>query len=73
VLAASHLIDNEHPLMIANSDQYVDVDINDYVSKLSENKLDGLIMTMKANDPKWSFVGFDSNGNVNKVVEKEVI
>ncbi|WP_199103031.1 glycosyltransferase family 2 protein [Aquitalea sp. ASV11] len=73
VLAASHLIDNEDPLMIANSDQYVDVDINDYINKLNENKLDGLIMTMKANDPKWSFVGHNSTGHVDKVVEKEVI
>jgi hypothetical protein len=30
-------------------------------------------MTMKADDPKWSFVGFDANGRVNRVVEKQVI
>jgi hypothetical protein len=28
---------------------------------------------MWADDPKWSFVGFDNDGKVNKVVEKEVI
>ncbi|WP_197703919.1 hypothetical protein [Cohaesibacter sp. ES.047] len=39
----------------------------------AEGNLDGLIMTMKADDPKWSFVGFDAAGNVNCVVEKQVI
>jgi len=32
-----------------------------------------LIMTMHADDPKWSFVGLDSLGLVTKVVEKKVI
>lgn len=73
VLAAKSLIDNESPLMIANSDQYVDVDINNYLGSLREKSLDGLIMTMRANDPKWSFVGLDSFGGVTRVVEKEVI
>lgn len=73
VLGARDLIDNDDELMIANSDQYVDVDIDVYLSNLDKNKLDGLIMTMSANDPKWSFVGLDGNNFVNRVVEKEVI
>lgn len=73
VLKAKHLVDNDHPAMIVNSDQYCDVDINDYLQAMDDANADGLIMTMKADDPKWSFVGFDANGLVNKVVEKEVI
>lgn len=74
VLAASHLIDNDTPLMIANSDQYIDYSIDDYVATQSQKDLDGLIMTMTADDPKWSFVGFEENSCfVNRVVEKEVI
>ena len=30
-------------------------------------------MTMKANDPKWSYIGVDKNNEVYKVIEKEVI
>jgi len=30
-------------------------------------------MTMRADDPKWSFVDVDENGRVSRVVEKEVI
>lgn len=73
VYAARHLIDYDQQVMIANSDQYVDVDINAYLHAMNECDAAGLIMTMKASDPKWSFVGFDSQGHINRVVEKEVI
>lgn len=73
VLLAKEYINNEDELMIANSDQWVDIDINSYLELLSQQNLDGLIMTMWADDPKWSFIGFDENGYVNNVVEKKVI
>lgn len=71
VLLAEKYIDNNDELMIANSDQYVDMDINTYLKTLRNN--DGLIMTMPADDPKWSFIKYDSNGFVTMVREKEVI
>ncbi len=73
VYTAKDLIDNDHPVMIANSDQYVDMDINAYLQAMVEAGADGLIMTMEADDPKWSFVGFNEDGLINQVVEKEVI
>lgn len=73
VLAAKKLIDSDDSLMIANSDQYVDVDIDTYLSELERHELDGLIMTMWADDPKWSFVGMSESSLVTHVVEKEVI
>lgn len=73
VLLAERIIDNDRPLMIANCDQYIDANIDDYLAELDRRRLDGLIMTMKANDRKWSFVGFDGAGRVCRVVEKEVI
>jgi len=71
VLLAEKYINNDDALMIANSDQFVNIDINDYLS-FAKNK-DGLIMTMPASDPKWSFIKFDNNNNVTMVREKEVI
>ncbi|WP_070968047.1 glycosyltransferase family 2 protein [Vibrio sonorensis] len=73
VLKAEKFIDNDAPLMIANSDQYVDVSIDEYLSTMQSQSLDGLIMTMKADDPKWSFVGLSDDALVTRVVEKEVI
>ncbi len=71
VLLAAEEIDNEDELMIANSDQYVDIDINDYLGKMAG--VDGLIMTMPASDPKWSYVKYDKENLVTLVREKEVI
>ncbi len=73
VLLARKYIDNKDQLMMANSDQWVDININEYLTIISEGNVDGLIMTMKANDPKWSYVGFNNEGYVNNVVEKKVI
>ena len=73
VLFAKDFIDNDDALMIANSDQYIDVDINEYLDIIDNTNAEGLIMTMKANDPKWSYVGYDENYKINRVVEKEVI
>ncbi len=71
VLLAEKLIDSMDELMIANSDQYVAMDINQYLDAMKQH--DGLIMTMPANDPKWSFIKFDENGFITMVREKEVI
>lgn len=73
VLKAESLINNDTPLMIANSDQYIDIDINHYLDYMSTKKVEGLIMTMYANDPKWSFIEINEDDLVTKVVEKEVI
>lgn len=73
VLKAKDLINNDEPLMTANSDQYIDFDINDYLSVMDDKKLDGLIMTMKANNPKWSYAKTDKDGFVIETAEKKVI
>lgn len=71
VLLAEKYIDNEDPLMIANSDQFVDMDINGYLAAMGD--ADGLIMTMPNNHPKWSYIRYDEQGLVTLVREKEVI
>ncbi len=73
VLLAKELINNADPLMIANSDQWIDVDINNYLQKMEDSGADGLIMTMWADDSKWSFVRMDEKDKICEVVEKEVV
>jgi dTDP-glucose pyrophosphorylase len=73
VLLAKPFIDNGAPLMIGNSDQWVDIDINDYLDVMAAEDTDGLIMTMWADHPKWSYIRFDSEGGLCGVVEKEVV
>ena len=73
VLKAKDFINNDDPLMTANSDQWIDFDINEYLHTMAKQDLDGLIMTMKANDPKWSYAKTDKNGFVIETAEKKVI
>ncbi len=73
VRLAAELIGRERPLMIANSDQYVDVDINRYLAALDDPANDGLIMTFRSTHPKWSYCRMAGDGRVTEVAEKQVI
>ena len=75
VLSARTFIDNDAPLLMANSDQIVDVKINDFVDDCFTRGLDGSIMTFKDKDmnPKWSFAKIGPDQLVVSVKEKEPI
>jgi dTDP-glucose pyrophosphorylase len=73
VMLAEHAVDPNDVLVIANSDQWVDCDIESHLALLRREDLDGLIMTMTADDPKWSFVELNPDERVTNVVEKEVV
>ncbi len=75
VLFARKYINNDAPLIVANSDQIVDIDIVDFVNNAMSRKLDGSILTFidKYKDPKWSFAKIDQNNLVVEVREKKVI
>ncbi len=73
VLLAQDAIDADDVLVIANSDQWVDHTMDEHLALLRGRRLDGLIMTMTADDPKWSFVELDTVRQVTNVVEKEVV
>ena len=73
VLLARSIIDTASPLMMANSDQFVETDINEYLGAMDRSGSEGFIMTMKADHPQWSYLGFDASGRISRVVEKEVV
>lgn len=75
VLYARKYINNNDPLLIANSDQIVDMDIADFIDDCKDRELDGSILTFidKHQDPKWSFAKLDENQLVTEVKEKVVI
>jgi NDP-sugar pyrophosphorylase family protein len=75
VLYARKYINNDEPLLIANSDQIVDMDIADFIDDCSQRGLDGSILTFidEHRDPKWSFAKIDENNLVTEVKEKVVI
>jgi NDP-sugar pyrophosphorylase family protein len=73
VLLAKNFICNTEKLMIANCDQYVDVDINHYLSEASRPQIDGMVMTMEAKEEKWSYVQKNNHNYVTRIAEKLVI
>ena len=75
VLHARSLINNDLPLLIANSDQIIDIEISDFINDAKNRKLDGSIICFKDLElnPKWSFARIDSTGRVTEVQEKNAI
>ena len=72
-LLAKEYIDNDAPLVMANSDQFVEWDSNEFMYKMIEQKVDGGILTFTATHPKWSFAKVDEYGYVTEVAEKNPI
>jgi len=72
-LLAKEYIDNDQPLVMSNSDQFLEWDSNEFMYKMIEQKVDGGIATFTATHPKWSFVKVDEYGYVTEVAEKKPI
>ncbi len=72
-LLAKEFIDNDSPLVMANSDQFVEWDSNEFMYKMNETDCDGGIVTFKSTHPKWSFAKIDDSGFVTEVAEKNPI
>ena len=72
-LLAKEFIDNDNPLIMANSDQFVEWDSNEFMYKMIEQKVDGGILSFTATHPKWSFAKVDEAGFVTEVAEKNPI
>jgi len=72
-LLASELIDNNEPLLMANSDQIVDWNSNECLYAFGAEGVDGGILTFKATHPKWSYAKLGDDGLVDEVAEKNPI
>lgn len=72
-LLAHDWINNEDPLIIANGDQFLDFDINDFVEDAFNKRVDGGIVTFDSIHPKWSFVRLNEQGLVTEIAEKKPI
>jgi len=75
VLFARKYINNDAPLLIANSDQLVDIKIEEFIDDCTNRDLNGSILSFidKDKNPKWSFAKTDGNGFVTQVKEKDPI
>lgn len=72
-LLAKEFINNDEPLLMANSDQFVDWDSNEFMYSMVGDTIDAGILTFKSTHPKWSFCKLDEKGFVSEVAEKNPI
>jgi dTDP-glucose pyrophosphorylase len=76
-LLAKDLINNDVPLVIANSDQFIEWDASKFYADVLSSGRDGTILCfnlpMELNDTKWSYAAVNVQGNVLDVQEKKVI
>jgi HAD superfamily hydrolase (TIGR01509 family) len=76
VLTVKKFIDNEFPLVIANSDQFLEWSAPDFYRCLFHPDFDGVISTFEQLNPtdlRWSYANINENGHVTQVAEKMYI
>ena len=69
-LLAVGQIDNDAPLVIANGDQFIDMDLTGFVEDAVARDLDGSMITFPSVHPKWSFARTGDDGLVVETAEK---
>lgn len=72
-LLAKEYINNDSPLLLVNSDQYIEWNSSSFMYKVQESKVDGAILTFTSNHPKWSYAVTNNDGFVTSVHEKQVM
>ena len=73
ILQATKYINNDEPLIIANSDQWLDWIPIDFVNFIQKKNPDGVIVTYTSRHPKNSYVRLDKDGKIVEVAEKKPI
>ena len=72
-LLAEKYINNDEDLLIANSDQYIQYQPENFKALKTLTDVDSAVFTFNAVHPKWSFVKTNSRGFVTQVAEKKPI
>lgn len=72
-LLAKDLINNDNPLLMANSDQVIQWNSNECLYAFGADAIDGGILTFKSTHPKWSYAKIGDDGFVSEVAEKNPI
>ena len=72
-LLAKEFINNDAPLVMANSDQFVEWNSNECLYAFNADGIDGGIVSFKATHPKWSYAKVGEDGFVSEVAEKKPI
>jgi dTDP-glucose pyrophosphorylase len=72
-LLAKDIINDDEDLLIANSDQIIEYEPQNFSLIKNLTDCDSIVFTFNAVHPKWSFVKVNSRGFVTEVAEKKPI
>ena len=72
-LLAKEYIDNDEDLLIANSDQFIEYESENFNAFKNMTDVDSMVFAFNDVHPKWSFVKTNSRGYVTEVAEKKPI
>jgi HAD superfamily hydrolase (TIGR01509 family) len=73
VLKAKEFIDNDDPIVIANSDQFVEWNSNEAMYAFRAEGINAGIVVFNSTHPKWSYAKLNDSGFVAEVAEKKPI
>lgn len=73
VSLSRNYLDENLPIVTANSDQYVDFEAREFYLELLTQEEIGLVLTMQDSDPKWSFAKVGNSGRIVEIQEKKPI
>ena len=67
-------INDELPIIFNDCDHlFKSEKFNNFCNLKFDSTIDGILLTFEANEPKYSFVEKDNNGNIIRTVEKKVV
>lgn len=72
-LLAKEFINSHNPLLICNSDQFINWNPREMMYNFTSKDFDGGILTFKATHPKWSYAKVNDANIVTEVAEKKPI
>ena len=73
VLSAEKIINNDKPLAIINTDQYMEWNSNEFFYAMAADECDGGVVSFESTHPMYSFVKTGDDGFITECAEKKPI
>ena len=68
-LLSTEFIANDQPLVICNGDQIFDLNLNDSLKRIRDDRVDAACLSFKSVHPRWSYVRLE-DGEIVQAAEK---
>ncbi|MDJ0556470.1 MAG: glycosyltransferase family 2 protein [Microcoleaceae cyanobacterium MO_207.B10] len=72
-LMAIDYYNDDEPLIIANTDQFFDLDLSQVVTDFQSRNLDAAVISFETVHPRWAYISVDENHNIIEATVKKVV